>query len=114
VALSPLMRYVADEVQEAITFDPVERSVYDQKVADALQDLQEADQKEQKALADAIADPAKGFSQAVLTVKPGQRQLCFSYTVAATGRRRESLRRGCSDRSLPSSYSSAAPLGSSR
>jgi hypothetical protein len=110
----PLMRYVADEVQEAITFDPVERSVYDQKVADALQDLQEADQKEQKALADAIADAAKGFSHAVLTVKPGQRQLCFSYTVAATGRRRESLRRGCSDRSLPSSYSSAAPLGSSR
>ena len=79
----PLMRYVADEVQEAATFDRVERSVYDQKVAEALQDLQESDQKKQKALANAIADAAKGFSQAVLTVKPGQRQLRFFYTVAA-------------------------------
>lgn len=79
----PLMRYVADEVQEAVSFDPVERSVYDQKVADALKDLQEADRKEQQALAKAIADAAKGFSQAVLTMKPGQRQLRFFYTVAA-------------------------------
>ena len=79
----PLMRYVAEEVQEATTFDPVERSVYDQKVADALQALQEEEREKQKALAKAIADAAKGFSQAVLTVKPGQRQLRFFYTVAA-------------------------------
>lgn len=80
----PLMRYVADEVQEATTFDPVERSVYDQKVAEALQDVQEANRKEQEALAKAIANAAKGFSQAVLTVRPGQRQLRFFYTVAAS------------------------------
>ncbi len=52
-------------MQEAVGFDPVERYVYDQKVADALKDVQEADCKEQQALAKAIAAAAKGFSQAV-------------------------------------------------
>lgn len=80
----PIMRYVADEIQEATTFDTVDRSVYDQAVADALRDVQEANREEQEALSKAIADAAKGFSQAVLTVKPGQRQLRFFYTVATT------------------------------
>ncbi len=79
----PLMRYVADPVQEATTFDPVERSDYDQAVADALQALQAEEREEQEVLAKAIADAAKSFSQAVLTVKPGQRRLRFFYTVAA-------------------------------
>lgn len=79
----PLMRYVADPIQEATTFDPVERSAYDQAVADALQALQAQEREEQEALANAIADAARSFSQAVLTVKPGQRRLRFFYTVVA-------------------------------
>ena len=84
VQQKPLMRYVADPVQEATEVaDQVDRSVYDQAVADALQALQDNEREEQQALADAIANAANSFSQAVLTVKPGQRRLRFFYTVAA-------------------------------
>lgn len=55
----PLMRYVADPVQEAATFDPVDRSAYDQAVAAVLQTLQEGEREEQQALATAIADAAR-------------------------------------------------------
>lgn len=81
----PLLRYVGDDIQQqAFTFDPVDRSVYDQKVADALAALGDGvTKKEEKALARAIANAANSFSQAVLTVKPGQRQLRFFYTLAA-------------------------------
>ena len=80
----PLMRWTEDEITaDAVTFDPVDRSVYDQRVADALQAIDEAEREKQKKLAKAIADAAKSFSQAVLTVKPGQRQLRFFYTLAA-------------------------------
>jgi hypothetical protein len=81
---TPLMRYVEDAVTEAAPFDPVERSVYDQAVADALAGLQEEQRDRQAKLAKAIDKAAQGFSQAVLTVKPGQRDLRFFYTVAAT------------------------------
>jgi hypothetical protein len=81
----PLLRYVGDDIQkQSFTFDPVERSAYDQKVADALAALGDGvTKKEQKALASAIANAADSFSQAVITVKPGQRQLRFFYTLAA-------------------------------
>lgn len=78
----PLMRYVEDAVSESVTFDPVERSVYDQEVADALAALAEDEREKQAKLAKAIEKAAKGFGQAVLTVKPGQRELRFFYTVA--------------------------------
>jgi hypothetical protein len=81
----PLMRWTEDDItSDAVTFDPVERSIYDQRVADALEAIEESERKRQKELAKAIADAAKSFSQAVLTVKPGQRQLRFFYTLAAT------------------------------
>ena len=78
----PLLRYTEDAVTEAVTFDPVERSVYDQAVADALAGLQEDERDKQAKLAKAIGKAAQGVSQAVLTVKPGQRDLRFFYTVA--------------------------------
>jgi len=80
----PLLRWTEDDIStDAVTFDAVERSAYDQAVADALQDLQEGEKKKQQKLAKAIADAAQGFSQAVLKIKPGQRQLRFFYTLAA-------------------------------
>ena len=85
VQQQPLLRYLGDDIQrQAFTFDPVERSVYDQKVADALAAIADgATKKEQKKLATAISRAAKSVSQAVLTVKPGQRRLRFFYTIAA-------------------------------
>jgi hypothetical protein len=81
----PLLRWTEDDpAAESVSFDPVERSVFDQGVADALADFQDDDRKEREKLAKAIAKAAKGgISQAVLTVKPGQRQLRFFYTIAA-------------------------------
>lgn len=79
----PLMRYVEDAVTEAVIFDPVDRATYDQDVADALEALAESDREKQAKLAKAVEKAAKGFGQAVLTVKPGQRELRFFYTVAA-------------------------------
>lgn len=80
----PLMRYTEDAVTEAAAFDPVDRSVYDQAVADALASLQEDEREKQAKLAKAIGKAVQGVSQAVLTVKPGQRDLRFFYTVATT------------------------------
>ena len=80
----PLMRWQDEDVSaQAVTFDPVERSDYDQAVADALKAVSEAEVKEREQLAKAIAKAAKSFSQAVITVKPGQRQLRFFYSLAA-------------------------------
>jgi len=79
----PLMRYVEDDVTEAVVFDPVDRAVYDQDVADALAALDEDQREKQAKLAKAIERASKGFGQAVLTVKPGQRELRFFYTVTA-------------------------------
>ena len=80
----PLMRWTEDDITSAaVTFDPVDRSVYDQRVADALRAISDSERKEKQRLAKAIADAAKSFSQAVMTVKPGQRQLRFFYTLAA-------------------------------
>ncbi len=81
----PILRYVGGDIQKtSITFDIVDRSAYDQAVAAALASLADgATKKEQKKLATAIGRSAKSFSQAVLTVKPGQRQLRFFFTIAA-------------------------------
>lgn len=81
----PLLRYVGGDIQTtSITFDEVERSAYDQRVADALAALGDrVTKKEEKELERAIAAAAKSFSQATLTVKPGQRQLRFFFTIAA-------------------------------
>jgi hypothetical protein len=81
----PLLRYVGDDIQQqAFAFDSVERSLFDQRVAEGLAAIADgATKKEQKKLATAIGRAAKSFSQAVLTVKPGQRQLRFFYTIAA-------------------------------
>lgn len=79
-----LLRWSEDDpATESVTFDPVERSAYDQAVADAVGDLQEEDRKEHEKAAKAIAKAAKSFSQAVLVVKPGQRRLRFFYVIAA-------------------------------
>lgn len=80
----PLMRYTEDAVTEAVAFDPVDRSVYDQAVADALAELEEGEREKQSKLAKAIGKAASSVSQAVLTVKPGQRELRFFYTIATT------------------------------
>lgn len=85
-AQQPLLRYVNDDVraQTVIAFDPVERSQADQRVADALARLADGETKtEAKKLAAAIKAVAKGWSQAVLTVQPGERQLRFFFSVAA-------------------------------
>lgn len=81
----PLLRYVGGDIQTAsVTFDPVDRSAYDQRVANALAALSDGVTKtEQKELERAIAKAAKSFSQATLVVKPGQRQLRFFFTIAA-------------------------------
>lgn len=85
-AQQPLLRYVNDDVRAttAITFDPLDRSRADQRVADALAKLADGETKtEAKKLAAAIKAVAKGWSQAVLTVQPGQRQLRFFFSIAA-------------------------------
>lgn len=81
----PLLRYVGGDIQTtAVTFDQVDRSAYDQRVANALSALADGvTKKEAKELERAIAKAAKSFSQATLTVKPGQRQLRFFFTIAA-------------------------------
>jgi len=83
-AQKPLLRYLADDIQtNAFSFDPVDRSVYDQAVADALGGLDTAQREAEQRLADAISQAAGSFSQAVLAVRPGQRQLRFFFTIAA-------------------------------
>jgi hypothetical protein len=81
----PLLRYVGGDIQTtSVTFDPVERSAYDERVAKALAALADGvTKREQKELERAIAKAAKSFSQAVLVVPPGQRQLRFFFTIAA-------------------------------
>ncbi len=81
----PLLRYVGGDIQTtSVIFDNVERSAYDQRVADALAALADrVTKKEAKELERAIAAAAKSFSQAVLKVEPGERRLRFFFTIAA-------------------------------
>lgn len=80
----PLLRWIDDDPQEdAVRFDNVERSDLDQAVADALADVEDADRKERERLAKAILAAKKGNSRAVITVKPGQRVLRYSYSLSA-------------------------------
>jgi hypothetical protein len=83
----PLLRWIDDDPQQdAVRFDNVERSELDQAVADAVADLQGDDRKERERLAKAILAAKKGNSRAVITVKPGQRVLRYSYPLAAERR----------------------------
>ncbi|CAB4962255.1 unannotated protein [freshwater metagenome] len=80
----PLLRWTADDITtNATPLDPVKRSTWDQAVGDALQGLEQTEAEKQQALADAIGNAAQGFSQAVLKIQPGQRDLRFFYTLAA-------------------------------
>lgn len=82
----PLLRYVSDDVRgpQALLFEEVGRSAYDQAVASALAALADGETKrEAKRLDTAIRAAAKSFSQVVLTIQPGQRQLRFFYTLRA-------------------------------
>jgi hypothetical protein len=82
----PLLRYTGEALNgpQTFTFDPVQRSVYDQEVVDSLAAMADGpSKKEQKALATDIARAASSLSQTVVTVKPGQRQLRLFYGIAA-------------------------------
>ncbi len=79
----PLLRWIDDDPQQdGVRFDEVERSELDQALADALADVQD-DTKERERLAKAIIAAGKGNSRGVITVKPGQRVLRYSYAIAA-------------------------------
>jgi len=82
----PLLRYIDDDVRAAtaITFDDVERSKADQRVADDLAALADgATKKELQRLAAGIRAAATGWSQAILKVKPGDQTLRFFFSIAA-------------------------------
>lgn len=66
-----LMRYTDDPITQAAAFDAVDRSVYDQAVADALQDVNESDQAAQRKLAKAIGKAA-GASARPSSRSPGR------------------------------------------
>lgn len=82
----PIVRYSDEHVKDGavFAFDPVERSVYDEELAERLESLADGtSKKEQKAVATALARCADGLSAAVVRVKPGQRMLRLFYEVAA-------------------------------
>lgn len=82
----PVLRYTSEPITGAqvFTFDPVERSEYDDDVVERLAVLADgANKNEQKRLATAIKRATKSMSQTVVTIKPGQRQLRLFYSVAA-------------------------------
>jgi hypothetical protein len=83
---APLVRYTDEHVKDGVTFtfDPVERSVYDEELVERLADLADGtSKKEQKAVATALDRCADGLSAAVVRVKPGQRSLRLIYEIAA-------------------------------
>lgn len=82
----PVLRYTDQPITgpQVFTFDPVERSVYDEQVVDKLEALADgASKREQRDLAVAVGRAAKSLSSTVVEVKPGQRQLRLFYGVAA-------------------------------
>jgi hypothetical protein len=85
-AQQPLLRYIDDDVRAAtaVQFDEVERSAADQRVVDDIEALGDgATKKELQRLAAGVRAASKGWSQTLFTVKPGERQLRFFFTVAA-------------------------------
>lgn len=82
----PVLRYTDKPITGAqvFTFDPVDRSVYDDEVVEKLEALADgASKREQRDLAVAIGRAAKSFSSAVVEVEPGQRSLRLFYGVSA-------------------------------
>jgi hypothetical protein len=77
-----VVRWVDDPVTEAIGFDDVDRSKLDRAVIEALKKMQESEDEKERAFLRAVEKAAQGFSQAVVKVEPGQRQLRFFYTFA--------------------------------
>jgi hypothetical protein len=83
---NPIVRYTDEPIKGSAVFefDEVERSVYDQAVVDKLEALADgASKKEQRDLAVAVGRAANSLSAAVITVKPGQRELRLFYEIAA-------------------------------
>ena len=82
----PIVRYTDEHVKDGavFSFDPVERSVYDEELVERLAALADGTSKaEQKKVATALERCADGLSAAVVRVKPGQRQLRVFYEIAA-------------------------------
>lgn len=82
----PILRYTGESITgpQTFSFDPVERSELDQDVIERLAAMANgASRKEQKALATGINRATKAWSQTVVEIKPGQRQLRLFYGVAA-------------------------------
>lgn len=82
----PIVRYTEEPIKGAAVFelDEVERSVYDQEFVDRLEKMADgASKKEQRDFAVAVGRATKSFSVAVVTVKPGQRELRLFYKIAA-------------------------------
>ncbi|MFL6137373.1 MAG: hypothetical protein ACJ74O_06175 [Frankiaceae bacterium] len=82
----PLLRWTEDDITGPVTaMDDVDRPTGDKAVGEALQAILGGDQEREQALAAAIKQAAAegGYSSAVLTVPPGQRQLRFFMSFAA-------------------------------
>ncbi len=82
----PILRYTNTPITGAqvFTFDPVDRSVYDNEVVEKLEALADgASKREQRDLAVAIGRAAKALSSAAIEVEPGQRSLRLFYGISA-------------------------------
>lgn len=82
----PILRYTDQPIDgpQVFTFDPVERSAYDDEVIRSLETLADgASKREQRDLAVDIGRAANSFSSAVIAVEPGQRTLRLFYGIAA-------------------------------
>ena len=82
----PILRYTGESITgpQTFSFDPVERSELDQDVIERLAAMANgASKKEQRALATGIDRATKAWSQTVVEIRPGQRQLRLFYGVAA-------------------------------
>jgi hypothetical protein len=82
----PVVRYTSEPItgSQVFTFDPVDRSDYDDEVIERLERLGDgASKREQRDLAVAIKRAASSFSTTVVKVESGQRQLRLFYSIAA-------------------------------
>ncbi len=82
----PIVRYSDEHVKDGavFSFDPVERSVYDEELVERLEALADGtSKKEQKAVATQIERCADGLSAAVVRVKAGEVKLRLFYEIAA-------------------------------
>jgi hypothetical protein len=82
----PIVRYSDEHVKSGavFSFDPIDRSVYDEELVDRLEALADGtSKKEQKAVATQLERCADGLSAAVIRVKPGETKLRVFYEIAA-------------------------------